>query len=229
MFFLCSEQALADVQKQCDSLSDENDELKRKLEDAAATIVELETQMWQTIADNKKLHETCNNLEKEMTEFRHQRNVAVDDRDEIQGMFDRRNNELERIKSDMNTLSKQLEAAVYAKCEAISNAEEVSAMKLTLEYKEKRLEQERTLMNAQLQSVTEDLKNRTEELLNMRRDNTVRSIQLEGRLTEKTKEFELANDNIKSLMDANNNLLQKIEEFNQKLLNEKEVIVNYFK
>lgn len=80
--------------------------------------------------------------------------MAVDERDEQMKMMQRRNAELERLQLDIETMTKQLEDAVNTKCEALAKADEVASMKVTLEYREKRLEQERSLMNDQIQSLT---------------------------------------------------------------------------
>lgn len=152
-----------------------------------------------SVSEISKLQTSCNRFEAETADFRHQRNLAVDERDELAKMVDRRNAELERMQSDIDMLSRQLESAVGAKCEALAQSEEVAAMKLTLEYKEKRLDQERNLLQSQLESLTADLNQRTEELLNMRRDNTSRCIQLETKLTEKSQELNV------TLEQVNNN------------------------
>lgn len=80
--------------------------------------------------------------------------MAVDERDEQIKMMQRRNAELDRLQLDIETITKQLEDAVNTKCEALAKADEVASMKVTLEYREKRLEQERSLMNDQIQSLT---------------------------------------------------------------------------
>jgi nucleoprotein TPR len=203
-------------------LCKENEDLKLRLQAATNTITELESQISQITNDVSKLQSLSNKLETEAAEYRHQRNLAVDERDEQVKMLLRRNAEIERLQTDLTTLTKQFEAAVNAKCEALAQADEVSSMKLRLEYREKRIEQERQLLNNQIESLTEDLNARTEELLNMRRDNTSRCIQLETKLTEKTQELMVANEQIKSLTELNNNFANRNEELSQKLLNQRE-------
>lgn len=138
-------------------------------------------------------------------------------------MIQRRNGEIERLQSDLNSITKQLESAINAKCEALAQADEVASMKITLEYKEKRMEQERALLNNQKDILTQELHQRTEALLNMRRDNTSHCIQLETKLSEKTQELAVATEQIKSLTELNGNLAARNDELNQKLLNQREV------
>jgi nucleoprotein TPR len=133
-------------------LCKENEDLKLRLQAATNTITELESQISQITNDVSKLQSLSNKLETEAAEYRHQRNLAVDERDEQVKMLLRRNAEIERLQTDLTTLTKQFEAAVNAKCEALAQADEVSSMKLRLEYREKRIEQERQLLNNQIES-----------------------------------------------------------------------------
>lgn len=197
--------------------------LKAKLKIATTTIEEHESQLSSLKNDINKLHNQCNSLEAEAANYRHQRNLAVDERDEHLKMIQRRNGEIERLQSDLNTITKQLESAINAKCEALAQADEVASMKITLEYKEKRIEQERALLNNQKDILTQELHQRTEALLNMRRDNTSHCIQLETKLAERTQELAVATEQIKSLTELNGNMTCRNEELSQKLLNQREV------
>ncbi|XP_074025813.1 nuclear basket protein megator isoform X2 [Leptinotarsa decemlineata] len=217
------EQTHGENQTCSEKLELEAEILKTKLEVAAKTIEEQELQLATLSSEVSKLHTQCNVLEAETAEYRHQRNLALDERDEHLKMIQRRNSEVERLQSDINSLTKQLETAVNAKCEALAQADEVASMKITLEYREKRMEQERSLLNSQVQSLTDELNQRTEELLNMRRDNTSRCIQLETKLTEKTQELSVALEQIKSLTDINNNMVARNEELSQKMMDQREV------
>lgn len=67
--------------------------------------------------------------------------------------------------------------------------------------------------------ITEELQNRTDELLNMRRDNSSRCFQLETKLMEKTQELGVAQEQIKSLTELNQNMAARNEELSQKIYN----------
>lgn len=220
---MLTESKFSQLKGEYENVSTENASLKCRLDTAVNTMNEIETQLSTVTADLTKLQQQCNKYEIEIAEYRHQRNLAVDERDEHRKMIQRRNAEVERLQADITTLTKQLEAAVNAKCEALAQADEVASMKLTLEYREKRIEQERTLFTRQIESLTEDLNQRTEELLNMRRDNTSRCIQLETKLAEKTQELAIAAEQIKSLNELNNNMSTRNEELSAKLFNQREI------
>nr|CAI5828373.1 unnamed protein product [Callosobruchus analis] len=218
-----AEQTIAELKASNESLQSECESLKSKLDVAAKTVIEHEAQLANLTAEINKLHQQCNTLEAETSDYRHQRNLAIDEKDEHQKMLQRRDAEIERLQTEMGTLTKQLEAAINAKCEALAQADDVASMKLNIEYREKRLEQERSLLSSQMESLTQELNQRTEELLNIRRDNTVRCIQLETKLSEKTQELAVSAEHIKSLTELNNNLVARNEELTQKMENQREV------
>lgn len=226
IYFFLTEKDLLEFQDKHDELVNENVSLSCKLAASSETVSELETQLSSSVTEVAKLQRACNKLEIEATEFRHQRNIAVDERDEAMKMIERRNSELDRLKSEMESLTKQLENAIAAKFDALAQIDEVASMKITLEYREKQIVQERGLLNEQIEMLTTDLRNRTEELLNMRRDNTSRCIQLETKLAQKTQELGIATDTIKMYTDLNNNLSNKVQELTQKLQTEKETYTN---
>lgn len=74
-------------------------------------------------------------LESDCVEYRRQRDLAADERNEAVKMVERRNNELQRMQEDITSLTNQLQAAIQAKCEALAQADEVESMKLALDYK----------------------------------------------------------------------------------------------
>lgn len=74
-------------------------------------------------------------LENDCLEYRRQRDLAVDERNEAVKMVERRNNELQRMQEDITSLTTQLQAAIQAKCEALAKADEVESLKLALDYK----------------------------------------------------------------------------------------------
>ncbi|XP_045464850.1 nucleoprotein TPR isoform X2 [Harmonia axyridis] len=219
---LNAEQSLSEVREQLEKVIEENESLKTRFDIATSTITTLEEQISTLNAEFSKSQSTCRRLEEEAAEFRHQRNLAVDERDEQLKMLQRRNAEIERMQAEIKTMMEQLETAVNTKCEALSKADAVESMKLTLEYKEKRIEQERSLLKSQVESLTEELHSKTEELLNMRRDNTSRCIQLETKLSEKTQELEVSVEQVRSLTELNNNLSERIEELVKQLSNQRD-------
>lgn len=220
--FFNLEQSLSEVRDQLEKVTEENESLKARFDVATKTIDTLEQEISNLKTEFSKSQSTCRKLEEEAAEFRHQRNIAVDERDENLKMLQRRDAEIERMQSDIKSLMEQLETAINTKCEALSKADAVESMKLTLEYKEKRIEQERSLLKSQVDSLSEELHAKTEELLNMRRDNTSRCIQLETKLSEKSQQLEVSVEQVRSLTELNNSLSERMEEVVKQLSNQRD-------
>lgn len=89
-------------------------------------------------------------------------------------MAERRNTETERLQIDVQNLHDQLKAAISAKCQALVENNEIDSLKLQLEYKERRLDQERVLLRNQVDTLTQNLNDCTEELLILKKDNRYR-------------------------------------------------------
>lgn len=193
-----------------------------KLKGALDTISELESQVSACTADMLKLQGACNRLENEVADLRHQRNSISSEKDDLYNQFNRSSAEVERLQMEVTTLTTQLQTAINAKCEALAEVNEILSMKMTLEFKEKRLDQERALLNNQVETLSESLNDRTEELLNLKKDNSLRSVQLENKLIERTQELAVAEESNKNLTEINDNLTSRVEELAEQLRTERD-------
>lgn len=129
----------SDLKTQYEFAIKERNELEIKFIASNKTITDLENEVSTALTEVTKLQTTCSRLEAETAQFRNQRNMAIDERDSLQRMMERRDGELERLQGEMEHLKGQLEAALSAKCQLLAQADEVESMKLTIEYKQKRL------------------------------------------------------------------------------------------
>lgn len=221
-----TDQTLKTVQDDLSEYKNKYDDTHNTLEAARQTIAELEEQVATCTSELSRLQESCKHLEDNTAEFRRQRDLVVDERDNLLKMLDRRNIEIERLNSDITSLTKQLNAAVNAKCEAIAKQDEVASMKLTLDFKEKHLEQERTFLTDQIKSLNEIINDNVAEIQNVRCEHTRKVVMVESRLAQKTEELNIANRNIASLSSQNKILAAKAEELNEKLRKEREVEIH---
>ncbi|XP_049818451.1 nucleoprotein TPR isoform X3 [Aethina tumida] len=217
------EQQIKDLQDQYANTTAENERYLQKNLVMEKSLTELQNQISMLTKDNSLLQTKCNKLDTETADYKNQRNEAIDERDRLISLLQTRDTELERLRTEMASLNKQLDSAVKAKCEALAEAQAVDSMKLTLEYREKRMEHEKAMLREQLKSVTDELNVRTNELLNMRRDNTTRCVQLEAKVTEYSQEMMNLKAQVKSFTDINKNLVAKHEELSKKLLTQREL------
>lgn len=151
------------------------------------------------------------------------RDAAVDERNDLTRILERRDTEIERLTANETSLSQQLRAAIDMKCEALAQNDEIQSKELALQYREKRLEQERTLLNSQIAGLTEEVNRLTSELQTVRLNNTSRMINLETQHAEKVGELNAANDTIAQLNELKTNLNNRAENLNQRLMEQREI------
>lgn len=121
------------------------------------------------------------------------------------------------------TQTQQLRAAIDAKCEALALNDEIQSKELSLQYREKRIEQERTLLNSQIASLTDEVNRLTSELQTVRLNNTSRLVSLETQLAQKVEELNAANDTIALLNENKKNLNARAENLTQRLVEQREI------
>nr|CAD7416526.1 unnamed protein product [Timema poppensis] len=161
-------------------------------------------------------------LERENSEYRQQRNSALDERDSLQRLWERRAVELERIQEECKSLNLELKAANISKSEAITKYEEVKSLQESLLYKESRFEKERIFLNNTIKTLTDELNKHTSDLNQARRDYMNRLLTLEGQLSTNTEQFQTAERTIEELKTKLNISNEKIEKLSDKLKEQRE-------
>lgn len=162
-------------------------------------------------------------LENETISMKSARDAAVDERNDLTRILQRRDVEIERLIASEAALSQQLRGAIDSKCEALALNDEIQSKELSLQYREKRIEQERTLLNSQIAGLTEEVNRLTSELQTVRLNNTSRLVSLETKLAEKTEELNVANETIAQLNEVKRNLNNRAENLTQRLTEQREI------
>ncbi|XP_045784623.1 nucleoprotein TPR-like [Maniola jurtina] len=198
-------------------------ELTAKYEDAAKklqvsteTITELEKQVISLNTDLEKAREKITWLENEAVSLNSARDAAVDERNDLTRILERRDTEIERLTANQISLSQQLRAAIDSKCEALALNDEIQSKELSLQYREKRLDQERVLLNSQITALTEKVNRLTTELQTIRLNNTSRLVSLEAQLAEKVEELKSAYETIEQLNETKKHLNNRAEHLAQR-------------
>ncbi|GBP80228.1 Nucleoprotein TPR [Eumeta japonica] len=194
-----------------------------KLAAADESASELGKQVEILNAELEKTREHVARLENELISAKSARDAAVDERNDLTRIIQRRDAEIERLTASEGTLSSQLRAAIDAKCEALALNDEIQSKELSLQYREKRMEQERVLLNSQITSLTEEVNRLTSELQTVRLNNTSRAVNLETQLAEKVEELNAANETIAQLNELKKNLTNRAENLSQRLLEQREI------
>ncbi|XP_015115459.1 nucleoprotein TPR-like [Diachasma alloeum] len=211
------EKKIEKLEKDCQAHQQDLDECKGKLEMAESYVTALQAKLDEEKGEIHKLQESLKHIQKENSDFRRQRDAAVDERDTLQLQAERRDHEVERLHTEVNSLSSQLQSAVAAKCHAQAESEEIKSQELNLVYKEKRLEQERSLITQQMSSLEIELAKKTSELQATRSEASARSLLTETRLSQLEEELRISNDTLIQLREVNANFQKRCDELTQKL------------
>lgn len=195
----------------------------KKLSAAEETISELNKQVETLNQGLEKARDRICRLENEAISLKSARDAAVDERNDLTRILQRRDAEVERFTANEASLSQQLRAAIDAKCEAFALNDEIQSKELSLQYREKRIEQERVLLNSQIAGLTEEVNRLTSELQTVRLNNTSRLVSLETQLTEKVEELNAANETITQLTELKKNLNIRAESLTQRLMDQREI------
>lgn len=162
-------------------------------------------------------------LENKAISLKSARDAAVDERNDLTRIIERRDAEIERLTANDRALSQQLREAIDSKLAALALNQEIESKELALQYREKRLDQERVSLNSQITALTEEVNRLTSELQTVRLNNTSRLVSLESQLAGKIEELKEANNNINQLNEVNKSLTSRAENLTQLLKEQREI------
>lgn len=213
---------LGDYELKTEELQVQIQDYEVKLDKCQQSIAELRQQLDSVTQERNNLLESTANYEKELHSLRIERNVVVDERDSLQKLLERKSMEIERLYEELSSSQQQLKAATSSKCEALARLDEIESKEAALDFKEKRMEQERTMLLNQIQTLSSDLNRNMSELQNIRRDNTLQTMHLEAKLTEKVEELKICQSQSAQYKETIDKLSENIQELNTKLLSTSE-------
>ncbi|XP_018376594.1 PREDICTED: nucleoprotein TPR-like isoform X1 [Trachymyrmex cornetzi] len=215
----CLEQNLEKAQKELAEQKLDLEEYKGKLELTEKTNIEICSNLEEVKIEVHRLQESVKRLEKENSELRRQRDIATDEASALQLQVERRDTEIERMRTELSSLSNQLQSAIAAKCQTLADTEEIRSREMTLDFKEKRLEQERVLLSQQMAGLEEELARRTSELQTARSESSARALLIDTKLSQREEELRIANEansqlreSVSSLQKQSDELAQKVEQ-----------------
>ncbi|XP_050071749.1 nucleoprotein TPR [Anopheles maculipalpis] len=190
--------------------------------------IELEDVKQELIKAKEKL--SLNEVENDR--FRKERNQALVERDTMDSALKRKELEVERLHYDVLELEKKIKSANAAKCEALTKLEEIVSKEHSLEFKEKRMDQELSMRDNQIARLTQDLDQTLRELQSIRRDQNIKSLTMEAKVAEKNEELKIANQTYSFLSEQNVELSAKVEDLatkNLKLSNEMSAMMEHYR
>lgn len=154
-----------------------------------------------------------NKLTDDLQAARKDKEELMEDRESLLKILERRNLEIERLESDVKHLRRQLKTAVETKCEAVTKFDDIQHKMKQIEFKERRFEQEKSMLETQIENLTEDLDRNIQQLQQSRRDSTTHILTLEAKFHEKNEEVSISSRQIAQLKEANTALTSQVRDF----------------
>ncbi|XP_027757763.1 nucleoprotein TPR isoform X2 [Empidonax traillii] len=211
-------------------------EVEKRLAQSQERLVN-ETQECQTLREElKKLHEQLKVLSEKNKELeaaqdrsaalqnhlsREKEELEAEKRDLVR-TSERRSQEVEHLNEDVKRLNEKLTEANTEKAKLQLKLDELQTSDVSMKYREKRLEQEKELLQNQNTWLNTELKAKTDELLHTAREKGNEILELKCSLENKKEEVSRLEDQVNSLKQSNENLQKHVEELLNKLKEAKE-------
>ncbi|KAM9283885.1 nucleoprotein TPR isoform 5-T5 [Morus bassanus] len=241
------ERFLADQQSEIDGLRARHErfkvdseqqyfEVEKRLAQSQERLVN-ETQECQTLREElKKLHEQLKSLNEKNKELEaaQDRNAAIQshlsrEKEELEAekrdlvrTSERRSQEVEHLNEDVKRLNEKLTEANTEKVKLQLKLDELQTSDVSMKYREKRLEQEKELLQNQNTWLNAELKAKTDELLHTAREKGNEILELKCNLENKKEEVSRMEEQVNSLKQSNENLQKHVEDLLNKLKEAKE-------
>ncbi|XP_064928862.1 nucleoprotein TPR isoform X1 [Columba livia] len=241
------ERFLADQQTEIDGLRARHErfkvdseqqyfEVEKRLAQSQERLVN-ETQECQTLREElKKLHEQLKSLNEKNKELEaaQDRNTAIQsqlsrEKEELEAekrdlvrTSERRSQEVEHLNEDVKRLNEKLTEANTEKVKLQLQLDELQTSDVSMKYREKRLEQEKELLQNQNTWLNAELKAKTDELLHTAREKGNEILELKCNLENKKEEVSRMEEQVNSLKQSNENLQKHVEDLLNKLKEAKE-------
>ncbi|KAF1531389.1 UNVERIFIED_CONTAM: Nucleoprotein TPR, partial [Eudyptes pachyrhynchus] len=212
-------------------------EVEKRLAQSQERLVN-ETQECQTLREElKKLHEQLKSLNEKNKELEasQDRNAAIQshlsrEKEELEAekrdlvrTSERRSQELEHLNEDVKRLNEKLTEANTEKVKLQLKLDELQTSDVSMKYREKRLEQEKELLQNQNTWLNAELKAKTDELLHTAREKGNEILELKCNLENKKEEVvSRMEEQVNSLKQSNENLQKHVEDLLNKLKEAKE-------
>ncbi|KAL5288622.1 TPR family protein [Megaselia abdita] len=197
-------------------------EFENKLENSKLCVGNLREEITKLSTEKNTLSETLQKYTNELNDSRNHRKIVTDERDSLLRLIERKTSEVERLQSELQMSQSQVKAAIEAKCEAVIKYDSVRSKEISLEMKDKRMDQEKLLSSNQIKVLTEDLNRNIAEVQSIRRENTIKFMQLQSKLNERTEEVNILTSENADLKESVLTLTNQLKKLNEKFLAQNE-------
>ncbi|XP_034736261.1 translocated promoter region b, nuclear basket protein isoform X1 [Etheostoma cragini] len=181
-----------------------------------------EEDLKRVLQKNKEYESTQERLSSEQTLLSKAKEELEAEKRELVRTLERRSLEVEHLNDDFRQLNDKLVEVNTSKMALQMKLDELESAEVNIKYKEKRMEQEKELLNGQTSWLNEELKAKSEELLSLSRQKGNEILELRCNLENKEDELNRLQDQVASLKTSNEHLQKQNEDMISKLKEAKE-------
>uniref|UniRef100_A0A673I5S4 Nucleoprotein TPR n=1 Tax=Sinocyclocheilus rhinocerous TaxID=307959 RepID=A0A673I5S4_9TELE len=136
---------------------------------------------------------------------------------ELSRLLEKRSQEVENLSEDLKRLNDKLVETNTIKMELQLKLDELQSSEVSIQYRKKRMEQEKELLQNQNTWLNSELKSKTDELYALSRDKGKEILQLKCSLESKKEEVTRLQDQVNTLKKNNDNMQKSTEDLMNKL------------
>uniref|UniRef100_A0A8C2IUB4 Nucleoprotein TPR n=1 Tax=Cyprinus carpio TaxID=7962 RepID=A0A8C2IUB4_CYPCA len=166
---------------------------------------------------NKEKVSSYTKLESHQNELSKAKDELEAEKRELVRTLERRSQEMEQQSEDLKRLNDRLVEVSSEKMQFQLKLDESEATEVSIKYKEKRMEQEKDLLQNQVTWLNTELKAKSEELLSLSRQKGSEILELQCNLNNKEDEIARLQDQVTSLKASNEKLQRQAEEMITKM------------
>ncbi|XP_018609647.2 translocated promoter region b, nuclear basket protein isoform X2 [Scleropages formosus] len=210
-----AEQRLAQQREQLMLQTQQNHKLQQeltKLNDDMKSLKEKEAQC-ETLQEKISLQEA---------QFFKTKSELESEKQELVRTLEKRHQEVEHFNEDLKRLSDRFAETNAEKMALQLKVDKLQELEVSIKYREKRMEQEKELLQSQTTWMNAELKAKSEELLSLSRDKGNEILELKWNLENKEDEVKRLEEQVVSLKASNENFQKQAEDLMSKLREEKE-------
>ncbi|KAM6989175.1 nucleoprotein TPR-like [Tautogolabrus adspersus] len=232
------------LEKFVTELQDANEELKTQHErlkadseqqyfDIDKRLVESQEQILSATRDlqalkdtNKKLNEELSTLkgievetsEEKLPQQQTKAKYEIEaEKRELARLLEKRTQEVENLTEDVKRLNEKLTETSKVKLQLQLKLGDIQSSEASVQHREKRMEQEKELLEKKVEWLTSELKKKTEELLSSNREKGKEILELKGNLQNSKEQVRRLESQLTSLKDSSENQNKRAADLNNKL------------
>ncbi|XP_038056577.1 nucleoprotein TPR-like [Patiria miniata] len=212
-----SEQRYFELEKQLIASSSKLESSLGSIDELKASNTRLEEQLRRSKEELSEVRDSSEGSNLSYKQLSRSLEVLEYEKGELLKVLERKNQEISRLNDDWKTMSGKLAEANVAKCNLQVKIDELQNQDMSVKYREKRLEQEKTHLSSQNEWLTQQLKANSDELLVLRKEKSNQILELQGQLNERLDEITHLQESVETFKTTNKDQETRIEELITKM------------